>query len=170
MQTFYVYSLRIYAIHITQMMQLQILSIILPSHQIKNLFTHGTYFPQDFKITTHNYLVLFFLFKILIILITSMYARQKAMYFMLLEQLDCVSLTSFSLSVLCQLAVSIIDFSIIKYDFLLITSLSTCNPCSEFTYHMQVPSRSYESFLKIFSFNTIFFVTVRCIKSTGSII
>lgn len=99
-----------------------------------------------------------------------MYARQKAMYFVLLEQLDCVSLTSFSLSVLCQLAVSIIDFSIIKYDFLLITSLSTCNPCSEFTYHMQVPSRSYELFLKIFSFNTIFFVTVRCIKSTGSII
>lgn len=65
---------------------------------------------------------------------------------------------------------SIIDFSITKYDFLLLTSLSTCNPCSEFTYHMQVPSRSYESFLKIFSFNTIFFVTVRCIKSTGSII
>lgn len=51
---------------------------------------------------------------------------------------------------------SIIDFSIIKYDFLLLTSLSTCNPCSKFTYHMQVPSRSYESFLKIFSFNTIF--------------
>lgn len=161
--------------HITQMMQLQFLWIILPSHQIKNLFTYSTYFPQDFKITTHNYLVLFFSFQNINYfnykhVCQYMYARQKAMYFVLLEQLDCVSLTSFSLSVLCQLAVSIIDFSIIKYDFLLLTSLSTCNPCSEFTYHVQVPSRSYESFLKIFSFNTIFFVTVRCIKSTGSII
>lgn len=105
----FIYILRTFTMHITQMLQLQILFIIQSSHQIKNLFMYSTYFPQIFQITLITTQYFFFLFKILIILITSMYAstcmldkRQCILCFW--NSQTCVYLITFSLSVLCKLA------------------------------------------------------------------